>query len=186
MRFLHRFVLYKRALMELIGRILKFKISYLIILFFIILYLRQENIIINFPNYLDYLIFLIVFISFYMLDSRLTAIKENDFVFKLFNIVVLIIFGFFFTAILKVPINTLIINSAYGKHKEENCKIDNFISGRFQKLYFEFNGKNESIPFKNEDHLSRENIIENYQIKINYRNSILGTQVIKNTELVRK
>lgn len=173
--------------MDLISKILKNKINYFIILIFIIFYMRQENRILSFPNYLNYVIFGISFLVLFFLNKKYsTKNKKNNFLYHIFNISILIIFGIFLTAIIKIPLNYTILKSTFGNEIEEVCKINNFISGRMEKIYFIFDGEKQSTAFKNENHLTRNNIVNNYMLKINYRNSILGTKVIENYELTKK
>ena len=172
--------------MELINIILKKKISYFIILI-IILYIRQENRILDFPNYLNYTFFLIsFFILFYINNKQSKGNTERSFLYQIFNILGLIVLGIFFTAMLKIPLNFAIIKLSYGNQYVKVCQINNFISARTSKLYFILDGEKQSMSFKNEKHLEREDIINNYMIKLNYKCSIFETKVIESYNLIEK
>lgn len=173
--------------MDLINKILKYKVSYFIILLFIILHLLQENKIIDFPDYLNYIIFGFSFIFLFTLNLKFSKKKqEKNLFYYLFEYTSLIIFSIILSATIKIPLNIAIINATSGIKHSELCEINNFISGRNQKLYFQFNNKKESIYYQNENHLLREEIIKNYQLKISYKNSIFGTKVIEDYELIIK
>ncbi|WP_177766288.1 hypothetical protein [Flavobacterium sp. I3-2] len=172
--------------MDLINKILKNKINYFIILISIILYIRQENRILDFPIFLNYTFFLILFfVLFFINNKHSKEIKRKSFLHQFFNILALIVFAILFTTMLKIPLNFAIIKLTNGNQIERICQINNYFSGRMEKIYFIFDGKKQSIRFKNEKHLTREDIIKNYMIKLNYKNSIFGTKVIESYQLIK-
>ncbi len=87
---------------------------------------------------------------------------------------------------LKIPLNFAIVKLTYGNHNVKVCQINNFISARTTKIYFILDGEKQSINFKNEKHLTKEEIIKNYMIKLNYKKSIFETKVIESYNLIEK
>lgn len=173
--------------MELFNRIFKYKISYLIIIIFIVTFLRQKNQIIDYPQYLDTILFLLTFILLYLINRKLGQIKSiEEKSLRILSLLSIALLTIFLITMLKIPVNYCILKSTFGMQKSEELKIENFISGRWQKLYFKYKGRRESIPFDNKNNLSRNDIIKNYNIKIYYRNSICKTKVIENFELIKK
>ncbi|WBX99101.1 hypothetical protein [Chryseobacterium gambrini] len=171
--------------MLLIEDLLKNKLTYILIVLIIIIYSRQTQIIIDFPKILNYMIFVFIVIILFIINfyyEKRKKEKKNFWV----NLFTIIFFSLFFTFAIKIPLNIIIINSKENIVFKEDCKIINFISGRFDRIAFLMNNKVHEIGYNNDSHLTRTVIRDDYLLRIEYNNSLFDTKVIKEYSLVKK
>lgn len=94
-------------------------------------------------------------------------------------------YGFFLNLLILIPINYYIIFNSKNNFVETKIyPITNYISGRTNKVYFDFLGKNYGIGFKNVNHFERNFIIKNCRIQLQYSKSLLGTYVINEANVI--
>ena len=66
------------------------------------------------------------------------------------------------------------------------CPVYNFISGRRNSVYFYFHNQRYSLGYRNNQQLDREDIIKNYEVKLEYSRSVLDTYVIRRYRITPK
>ncbi|MCK8141815.1 hypothetical protein MW871_07895 [Flavobacterium sp. I-SCBP12n] len=147
----------------------------------LVLFLKEDKIILNVPLILNICVFvislLIILIFQYKHNSVKKKKKNNN---TIINIVGVFILSFFIFIILKLSINFCIIKSSEKMVNEEiKLPIDNFISGRTDLIYFNFNDKRYSLRYNNTDNLSREEIVNKHILHIIYSKSFFEIYVIK-------
>lgn len=154
--------------------------------FLLILFLREDRMILNFSTPWNILLFIVVLVfvlGFSYCYSFRNKIKYN-FITDLLGSLVL---SFFMFIILKMSVNFWIEERSKNKIIEKEVLfIDNFISGRSNLIYFYFKDKRYSLKYNNSYHLDREELINDYNIEIYYSKSILDTYVIKKYNIVAK
>lgn len=151
----------------------------------LLVFLRQERLILNFPIILSILLYVIPFIFlgfFYWYKFRKR--KSNNFL--IVELLGIFLISFFLYIVLKTCVNFWIKESAESKQITKVLLIDNFISGRSGMIYFYFKNQRYSLRYDNENHLSREELINNYSLSIDYSNSIFDTYVINKYYIVIK
>lgn len=158
-------------------KFLQKKWHYLILLGIVFFYLRSVNLIMNFK--FSYKIFLFVLCSIIIFIIN----KDNANIYG--KIFISLFYGFFLNLLILTPINyLLILNSSSNSVETKILPITNYISGRTNKIYFDFLDSNYGISFKNENHLERNFIIKNCKIQLQFSNSLLGTYVIKDSNVI--
>lgn len=138
----------------------------------------------NFPFYVNILLYtciLTILIGYFYFFNRKK--KEYNFITEILNSLVLALSLFFIIRLvaifyIKEVADKDIIIARY--------PISNFISGRFNSVYFYFQNKRYSLGYRNSQQLLREDIINNYEIEIQYSHSVLNTYVIRKYKIVPK
>lgn len=165
--------------------LLKNKITYLVLLIIVFISRIQQDIVKGIPGYVSYTIygisFLILFYKNYQFEKK---IKEKSSI--ALNIFVVLFFSIFLSFAFKIPLKFLIAKCKSSKEIIERCEITNFISGRNDRIAYKLDGQNYEISYDNEMHLTREDLMKNYKIFINYSSSWFNTKVINNYSIERK
>lgn len=167
----------------MIENIFSKKWIFIIMALLLVLFLKEDRMILNVPLLLNVSVFLlsfgIILIFLYSYNSARkgkTKKKRNIIIDLLGNLIL----AFFIFIILKLGMNYYIAKSAEKTAmKEIKVPIDNFVSGRTDLLYFYFKDKRYSVSYNNASYLSRKEIIEEHQLHIMYSKSIFDTYVIK-------
>ena len=155
-------------------RLLKNKITYLILLIIVIISSIQQEIVKGLPIFTIFVIsFSILFYKNYQFEKK---IKEKSSI--TLNIFVVLFFSIFLSFALKIPLKFLVIEGRSSKEIIKKCEITNFISGRNDRISYKLENQNYDISYDNEMHLTREELIKNYKIYINYSDSWFNTKVI--------
>ncbi|MDX6188092.1 hypothetical protein SGQ83_01925 [Flavobacterium sp. Fl-318] len=170
----------------MINKILKSKWIYFLLALGIVLYLKDNQLILNPPKYIFWILFSMSFLILFVLEIKSEA-KSKKTILDYFLVVITVgFFSILLAVILKIPINQYIIYKTDNEIFTEKCEVSNYISGRTDRLLFYFNKNKYSIGFQNSNHLKREDIIDNYLLKINYKKSILDTYVVEDYVLIKK
>ncbi|KAF2338840.1 hypothetical protein RB619_04485 [Flavobacterium sp. LHD-80] len=170
----------------MINKILKSKWIYFLLLIGIVLYLRDNQLILNPPKYIFWILFSLSFIILSVLEIK-DKIKITKSIWDYFFVMITVsFFSIYIALILKIPINEYIIFKSQNEIFEKKCKISNYISGRSDRLLFYFDDKVYSVGFQNHKHLERKNIIDNYLLRVEYKRSIFNTYVVQEYELIKK
>lgn len=170
----------------MINKILKSKWIYFLLLIGIVLYLRDNQLILNPPKYIFWILFSLSFIILSVLEIK-DKIKITKSIWDYFFVMITVsFFSIYIALILKIPINEYIIFKSQNEIFEKKCKISNYISGRSDRLLFYFDDKVYSVGFQNHNHLERKNIIDNYLLRVEYKRSIFNTYVVQEYELIKK
>lgn len=149
------------------------------------IFLREDKMILNMPVIISFVLlfipFLILFCYSYSKDN-----KSEEFIIigNLFNSSIM---SFFIFIVLKMGVNFYV--KKYSETQDmttTTIPISNFISGRLDLIYFNFKEEEYSLRYTNSKHLKRNEIINNYNLKLEYSKSIFGTYVIKNYYIVDK
>lgn len=157
-------------------KFLQKKWHYFILLGIVFFYLRSTNLILNFK--FSYKIFLFILCS--IIIFFINKDKANIFG----KIFISIFYGFFLNLLILIPINYFIILNSNNSIETKIFPITNYISGRTNKIYFDFLDENYGIGFNNENHLERDFIIKNCKIQLQFSKSLLGTYVIKDSNII--
>ena len=160
------------------------KIAYIIGAILLGFYVKEDDKILNFPFYVNILLYtciLTILIGYFYFFNRKK--KEYNFITENLNSLVLALSLFFIIRLvaifyIKEVADKDIIIARY--------PISNFISGRFNSVYFYFQNKRYSLGYRNSQQLLREDIINNYEIEIQYSHSVLNTYVIRKYKIVPK
>ncbi|TCN50335.1 hypothetical protein [Flavobacterium circumlabens] len=167
----------------MIEKIFAKKWIFIIMALLLMLFLKEDRMILNVPLTLNVSVFLlsfgIVLIFLYRYNSaeKGKAKNKSNTIIDMLGILIL---AFFIFILLKLAINYYTVKSAEEIATEETkVPIDNFVSGRTDLLYFYFKDKRYSVRYNNTSHLSKKEIIDNYTLHIVYSKSIFDTYVIK-------
>lgn len=170
----------------MINKILKSKWIYFLLLIGIVLYLRENQLILNSPKYIFWVLFSISFIILFVLEIRDKIKIKKNILDYFFVIITVSFFSIYMALILKIPINEYIIYKNQNEILVKKCKISNYISGRSDRLLFYFDDKVYSVGFQNSNHLERKKIMANFLLRVEYKKSILNTYVVQEYELIKK
>lgn len=114
-------------------------------------------------------------------------LKEKHEVSYIIVILTSLLFGFVLYCFFMIFLNNFIIYKRnLNEMKTKKCEIFNYISGRNNAIHYYFNDKVYLFYYKNSNHLTREDIINNHYVIVEYCPSILGTYVVENYRLVKK
>ncbi|MCC9065945.1 hypothetical protein [Flavobacterium piscisymbiosum] len=170
----------------MINKILKSKWIYFLLLIGIVLYLRENQLILNSPKYIFWVLFSISFSTLFVLEIRNKIKIKKSILDYFFVIITVSFFSIYMALILKIPINEYIIYKSQSEILVKKCKISNYISGRSDRLLFYFDDKVYSVGFQNSSHLERKKIIANFLLRVEYKKSILNTYVVQEYGLIKK
>lgn len=179
--------------MDFIERISSYRINYFILAGLIIISWRQSDTILNYPNYLKYFFYILAFGILLLGDLKKNRIentkmkkkKENYFLSKILKIGIIAFFSIIFGFIIQIPLNFIIKLSSKGTILVKSCEISNYVSGRNDIVYFVFNDKKESYHYSING-IKRNDIINNHLLRVEYKESILGTYIVEDINLIQK
>lgn len=164
----------------MIENIFSKKWIFIIMALLLVLFLREDRMILNVPLLLNILVFVfsffIILIFLYRYNSVQKGKKKNNMIIDLLGGLIL---SFFVFIVIKLAINFYIVKSAEGTATEEiKLPIENFVSGRTDLVYFYFKDKRYSLRYSNTGRLSRKQIMDECTLHIVYSKSFCDTYVI--------
>lgn len=178
---------------------------YLIVLAILVVYFLQDKKVLNFPNYINVVLFLTAFVSVFLIAQRVDRKRKEDvidymadveekndlnvFSAPIFNLLGIALISFTFLCLVKIPILHYIEYCAKSNLlKSERVLIDNVKLRRNSVIYVTFRGEIEKLEgiLKNKRKLGKKKLIENYDVQLDYRESILGTSVLEKFRVVKK
>ena len=167
----------------MIENIFSKKWIFILMAILLVLFLKEDRIILNVTLILNICVFLLSLFIIFIFQYKYNSVKKkkkkknNN---NIINITGIFILSFFIFIILKLSINFFIIkNSEKMLNEEIKLPIENFISGRTDLIYFNFNDKRYSLRYNNTDNLSREEIVNKHILHIIYSKSFFEIYVIK-------
>lgn len=176
-----------------LNSVLNSRKTYLIILFLLIIYLFQDDRILNEPlafltirYVLASLIVLIFCYSRFIKFKRYYEKKMKDTVFIVSAILIIILSIIFCQAILSIPSNFFI--KLYAKNSETEyykCKIQNVVTTKVDKVHFIFLNRTYSRYLNIKDYF-RKDLIDNYWLVIGVKKSIANSFCLESMQLEEK
>lgn len=146
---------------------------------FVMFFIKKDALILNSSLYINIIIYLLALV-----------ISILIFIFRKIEIIDKAISSFIGSIILFMGIKIILIFSIQKMAKEEiliaKCPINNYISGRLGRIQFIFKGEKHSIGYSNKKEIDRIDLINNYEIILLYKISILDTYVIQSYEIIDK
>lgn len=178
---------------------------YLAILVVLVVYFLQEKKVLNFPNYINVILFLTAFVSMFLIAYRYDGKKRktvedhvdeiegvgglNVFSAPLLNLLGIAFISFTLLCLVKIPILYYIESCAKSNSlKSERVEIDNLKLRRNSVIYVKFRGEVEKLEgiLRGKRKLGKKKLLENYDVQLEYRESILGTSVLESFKVVKK
>jgi len=173
------------------------KRQYALFVAVLIIYTFFDNSYDSILNYPDTLLFgsgVAIFISImlYKIKTFINDIWRDGAIVKVFAIflrcLTAVIFSWFLTGILLIPLNYYIIHTAkYSAAYTMDLKINGLgTRKRTRKIFYEFNGSGRTVyaNAKTIDWISKN--YNDYRLRVTIRKASLGTLVIENWEIVKK
>ncbi|MDY3315907.1 hypothetical protein PG630_01095 [Riemerella anatipestifer] len=166
----------------MIDNLLSKKWTYIIMACLLVLFLREDKMILGMPVIINILLlvipclFMLCFIFFN--KGNINLVEEGS---------KIIVISFFLFVFLKMGVNFYI--KRYSREEDIvkiSVPIDNFISGRLDLIYFYFNGKRYSLRYNNINHLNKREIVDKYNLELSYQKSIFSTYVITDYRVIPK
>ena len=159
-----------------------------------IFFLRSYDKILNYPNWLLFGLGGTIFISFlfYKIKTFINSIRKDPPLAKIFAIFIrcmaAVIFSWFLTGILLIPMNYYILNSAKNTASYTmDLKITGLVTkGRTKKIFYEFNGSGRTFYSSAKIIAEISKNYDAYQLRVTVRRAALETLVIENWEFVKK
>lgn len=167
----------------MIENVLSKKWIFLVMAFLLVVFLREDRLILNVPLFLNVSLFFLSFclLLFCLYRFNLQKSKKEKKSNLITDLLGCVILSFFVFILFKLAVNFYIEKSVKELSvKEIKLPIDNFISGRTDLVYFYFKDKTYSLRYNNTNNLSKKELIDNYVINIKYGESVFNTYVIKN------
>ena len=155
---------------------------------------KSYNRILNYPNRLLFGLGGIFFISIflYKITRFKNSIWKDEPLVKIFAILIrclsAVIFSWFLTGILFIPLNYYIIDTAKNTAAYTlDLKITGLGTKRgTQKIFYEFNSSGRTVYLSAQIIGGIYKSYDNYRLRVTVRKAILGTLVIEDWDIVRK
>ncbi|MGG5209277.1 hypothetical protein ACQWU4_10020 [Chryseobacterium sp. MIQD13] len=155
------------------------KIEILVLLALIIIFYNKDSEIMNFTILAKMLIYCAVVAIYFLVDFVFLKRKGD----VIDNVVrgscVFFVLMYFFSIY-------IVENSKSNKSAYMEANIESYMGGRSNLIFFKFKGKEYSMKFFNKEGISREDMVNKYNIMVEYRPSVLNTFVIVESTLKRK
>jgi hypothetical protein len=166
---------------------------YLVILCIVLIYLFQDDSILNEPPFLFWIRVVLGFIiTLIFCYTRFIKFKEyykrkiGDKVYLVFIAIGITFVTILLQTVFAIPTSAML--KYYAKQKPMifySCPIKNIITTKIDKVHFIFLDKRYSRYFDIQNH-ERKDLIANYYLKIGVRKSILNTYYLESMELEKK
>ncbi len=173
-------------------KILNSKFLYILLAILVLIYLFQDDKILNLSfsffwirSLLAFCLITIFFLWRYNEHKVYYQRKFKDKVYISGLFLGALVFTLMLQGLICIPINFLIKQSATEQTEIFYCKITNVVTTNIDKIHFEFLGKRYSRYF-NVNNYNRNDLIMNYNLKVEVKKSIWSTYYIDKMSLEKK
>jgi len=174
-------------------RILNSRMTYLTLLGLSLLYLFQDDRVLNIPTSIFIITLSVAFLALVLfLLFRFRTYREyykrkfKDKIYVASLILVVVIFSFILQGIVSIPLNVLIKRNSLDSPIETfECPISNVVTTGIDKIHFVFLGKTYSRYFE-VNGLDSKDLIHNYIMEVKVKKSLWDTYFIERMSLKKK
>lgn len=176
-----------------LNQILNSNKTYIILLFFVLFYLFQDDKILNKPYWLFWTNSIVSFILIsafciwrFMKFKQYYVEKFRSKFFVFLFLIGIVILTILSQAIISIPINFLIKSTAKDSNIEYfECKITNVVKTGIDKIHFTFLNR-KYYRYFNVTNYDRKDLLNNYYLQIGVKKGCLDTYLIESMDFIEK